>query len=225
LAAAPSRSASAKGRRTSESILATALKIMGEEGYASLTVGRIAAATGMRKGNLQYHFPTKAGLLRAVLRHQVDEQKRRWLTVLEQAPMDPEQRLRHMVRYEIDLGRDEVVKAQANEKWAFAAHDDLGGQITADWYRWAASQYAELIGDLDKRSPVSERKARAACLYSLLEGAAPFFGRTGRTIGPHGDVGATIEAFAIALARGLVAVPEEPRQPERTYAEVIHARR
>lgn len=199
----PARSASAKGRRTSESILATALKIMGEEGYANLTIGRIAAATGMRKGNLQYHFPSKPGLLRAVLRFQVDRQKEGWAAAYAVAPREPLDRLRYMIRYELSLNADEVVKARAKEKWAFAAHDDEGRRIAADWYSWVAERYAELIGAIDAAANSRTRRVRAATMYALLEGSAPYFGKTGRAAGAIPGLGQGLETAALAIARGL----------------------
>jgi len=168
---------SAKGRETRTAILAAALDLMGREGYASLTLGRVAEETGIRKGNLQYYFPTKRDFLRAVVDYQVARQKQRWRRALARSPADAIARLEAMIRYEIRLDRDEVVKAQASEKYAFAAHDDEARATAADWYDWVTGQYADLIAPCRPDLDTAARKRLGAYLYSLLEGASPFFSR------------------------------------------------
>ena len=81
-----------------------------------------------------------------------------------------------MIRYEIRLDRDEVVKAQASEKWAFAAHDDEARATVADWYGWVAGQYADLVAPCRPDLDTAARARLGAYLYCLLEGASPFFG-------------------------------------------------
>ncbi len=173
---AASEPKSRKGRETRTAILAAALDLMGREGYASLTLGRVATETGIRKGNLQYYFPTKRDFLRAVVDYQVARQKQRWRRALKRAPADADTRLEAMIRYEIRLDRDEVVKAQASEKWAFAAHDNEARATVADWYAWVAGQYADLIAPCRPDLDAAARARLGAYLYALLEGASPFFG-------------------------------------------------
>ncbi len=202
--AAPARDSarprSPKGRRTSDHILATALEIMGREGYASLSIGKIASATGVRKGNLQYYFPTKTTLLRAVLSYQVSRQKERWTKHLAGAPAEPRTRILTMLRYENSLSRDEVVKAQAWEKWAFAAHDEEAGTIVGDWYDWVTTQYAILLEALRPDLDEAGRRGTAACIYALMEGGGPFFGKSGRRAHAPKTMGALLESAALELA-------------------------
>jgi AcrR family transcriptional regulator len=202
--AAPARGSvrprSPKGRRTSDHILATALEIMGREGYASLSIGKIASATGVRKGNLQYYFPTKTTLLRAVLSYQVNRQKDRWAKHLATAPAEPRARLLTMLRYENSLNRDEVVKAQAWEKWAFAAHDEEAGTIVGDWYDWVTAQYAILLAARPRPDPVAARRGLAACIYAQMEGGGPFFGKSGRRARAPRAMSTLMESAAVELA-------------------------
>lgn len=194
------RPRSPKGQRTSDQILATALEIMGREGYAALSIGRIASATGVRKGNLQYYFPTKTTLLRAVLSYQVNRQKERWTKHLDSAPAEPRARLLAMLRYENSLNRDEVVKAQAWEKWAFAAHDEEAGAIVGDWYDWVTGRYAELLEGVRSDLNEADRRGLGACLYAQMEGGGPFFGKSGRRARAPKAMAALMENAALDLA-------------------------
>jgi AcrR family transcriptional regulator len=52
--------------RTRERILAVSLALFNTRGLGRITTAEIAAAAGIREGNLQYHFPRKSGLVEAV---------------------------------------------------------------------------------------------------------------------------------------------------------------
>ena len=48
---------------TRERILEASLRLFNEQGYAATSLAEIAASTGIAKGNLTYHFPTKYDLV------------------------------------------------------------------------------------------------------------------------------------------------------------------
>lgn len=63
-AAPPRRGRPSTGAR--ERILAAAMETMKDEGYAGLTVAKVAARAGESKALIAYHFGSKAGLVDAV---------------------------------------------------------------------------------------------------------------------------------------------------------------
>lgn len=52
---------------TKESLLASAARVVKEDGAAHLTLDRVAREAGVSKGGLLYHFPTKDALVTALL--------------------------------------------------------------------------------------------------------------------------------------------------------------
>jgi len=64
---------SERGAATREHILATATAMFGESGYRGASLRDIAARCGLTHPGLLYHFPTKAGLLEAVLQRRDQE--------------------------------------------------------------------------------------------------------------------------------------------------------
>jgi AcrR family transcriptional regulator len=52
---------------TRDRILAVSLALFNARGLGRVTTAEIAAATGIREGNLQYHFPRKSGLVEAMV--------------------------------------------------------------------------------------------------------------------------------------------------------------
>jgi len=58
-----------------EKILIKAVELFNEQGISSTSPNQIAAALGISPGNLTYHYPTKATLVKAVYERMHDESK------------------------------------------------------------------------------------------------------------------------------------------------------
>ena len=52
-----------------EQILQTAIEMIADEGYSSLTMRALARASGLKLGALQYHFKTWEDMMRALVAH------------------------------------------------------------------------------------------------------------------------------------------------------------
>ena len=60
------RAADGPALSTRDRILAVSLDLFNARGLGRVTTAEIAAAVGIREGNLQYHFPRKSGLVEAL---------------------------------------------------------------------------------------------------------------------------------------------------------------
>ncbi|HMH58089.1 MAG TPA: TetR/AcrR family transcriptional regulator [Galbitalea sp.] len=67
------------GTARREQITRAAIEVLASEGYAATSLSAIAIRIGVSKGNLSYHFASKAELLRAVVNY-VLESAAAWLT-------------------------------------------------------------------------------------------------------------------------------------------------
>lgn len=67
--------AKSKGEKTRDRVLAAARKLMNEKGFCSTSVNDIIEATGVKKGNLYFHFAGKEELGLAVLEQAHEEFK------------------------------------------------------------------------------------------------------------------------------------------------------
>jgi AcrR family transcriptional regulator len=67
------------GNARREQITRAAIEVLASEGYAATSLSAIATRIGVSKGNLSYHFATKAELLRAVVNY-VLESAAAWMT-------------------------------------------------------------------------------------------------------------------------------------------------
>ena len=72
-------------KQTRELIFEAASRILCEDGWVSLTLTAVAAAAGLSKGGLLYHFPNKVALIEALFEYHNDKFERRLaeLTVAE----------------------------------------------------------------------------------------------------------------------------------------------
>src|SRR5690348_14612111 len=69
---ASARAAATKGERTRQDIVDRALALAGEVGLEGVSIGVLAAATGLSKSGLFAHFKSKEALQLAVLQEAID---------------------------------------------------------------------------------------------------------------------------------------------------------
>lgn len=82
-----------KGRETREMILRAALSILIDEGYRAMSMRRVAAACGMKFGNLTYHYRTREDLVRELLDAVIRSYEQEFDAIVHGAGLSPEQRL------------------------------------------------------------------------------------------------------------------------------------
>ena len=78
----------AKSRDTRAKILAAALAEASDAGFHKTSVARIAARAGVAVGNLHYHFGSRRGLLRELMRTLVADLRSRLLVAIPDEPVD-----------------------------------------------------------------------------------------------------------------------------------------
>jgi AcrR family transcriptional regulator len=179
------------GERKQE-ILQTAIEIIEDEGYASLSMRALARASGMKLGALQYHFRTWEDLLRSVVNY-----------IAENIRAGSESR---------NLALD---SASVTEIAAFMLEDNAGAEnaLFSDrlWPQlWAMEQveplvsdlleevYAEYLEILEKAmeaTGIESPHAEALCVMSMLEGESLFTGQGRRWEGDKEAVRETILKF------------------------------
>lgn len=166
-----------KGRDRVESILDAATSILIAEGYAGLSTRKVAACAGVRLGHLQYYFPTKQDVVRALLERYLERAGR---SVAERiaAAATPQSRL--------DAVLDVILADQQSgdacrffwELWALAARDPAVADAMQAFYRayWRSVVVALLDVEPALGRPRAER--RAALLIAMLEGLSLFRSRS-----------------------------------------------
>ncbi len=170
------RANTAKGADRVEEILKTTLDIIAVDGHAGLTLEGVAKRVGIKKGNLQYYFPSRAHLLRAALSRMMDRHREEWILVHDRHVGNPLHCIKRLVAFELKANEDEKFLALVRERWSLETHDEGTRSLRDRWYDWVTGRYADLIARL--RPELGERACRqlAITIYSMLVGSAPFFG-------------------------------------------------
>ena len=179
------------GERKQE-ILQTAIEIIEDEGYASLSMRALARASGMRLGALQYHFRTWEDLLRSLVNY-----------------------ISENIRAGSESRNLEFDSASVTEIAAFMLEDNAGAEnaLFSDrlWPQlWAMEQVEPLVSDLLEEvyakyleflekamdaAGIESLHSEALCVMSLLEGESLFTGRGRRWEGDRVLVRETILKF------------------------------
>ena len=97
-------------RDTRQDILNTAQTLFREKGYNAVSVGEIAAALGISKGNLTYYFKRKEEIVEALLE-----------SANPTFPQDPPQTLA-----QLDACLRDMEQARENNAFYFRSHTQLG---------------------------------------------------------------------------------------------------
>ena len=103
------RTAGSVGTETAKRVLKEALTLFAYQGYAAVSMRKIAAACGLQVGALYNHFPTKQAILHALMVDHLED----LLSALEKAqlPSDPAAALEAFTRFHIryHIGKPEEV--------------------------------------------------------------------------------------------------------------------
>ncbi len=86
---------------TREALIAAATDLFAEHGFDGVSVDQIAAASGVNKALINYHFGGKAGLYSEIL-HLIFESMSEGLEAIRQSDAPPDVRLRQVIR---EIGR------------------------------------------------------------------------------------------------------------------------
>lgn len=115
-----------------QQILQTAIEMIADEGYGSLTMRALARASGMTLGALQYHFRTSEEMLRALVRYIAESYSRSFDSFFDSLNNEDE-----------PTGMHGIVK--------FILADETGEALIGDrlWPQlWAMQQVEPLVSDL-----------------------------------------------------------------------------
>jgi AcrR family transcriptional regulator len=176
----PGTAVLAKGRRRAEAILDAATALLIEEGHAGLSTRKVAARAGVRPGHLQYYFPAKQDVVRALL-------ERYLARATDDLTAQPASDSSSASASRLETIIDAILVAQRSaegarffwELWALAARDPAVAEAMQAFYR---SYWRRIVGALLETAPALGRpraERRAALLVALLEGLTLFRSRGG----------------------------------------------
>ncbi|CAM3403690.1 TetR/AcrR family transcriptional regulator [Corallococcus sp. ZKHCc1 1396] len=166
----------AKGTERVGSILDAAMDVLVQDGAAGLSLRGVAQRAGVSLGNLQYYFPTKQDVVRALLARYLEQALQRVHARVEGGGSEPAQRLRHAVDAVLEDQDSPHACQFLAELWALAARDAMVADALAVFYAGYRAAVVELLRELLPDLTPARRERRAALLVAFFEGLSLFRG-------------------------------------------------
>lgn len=161
---------SPKGEERREAIEAAARRMLLDEGYAGVSLRRIATKLGMSVGNLQYYFPTKDDLVESVI---IGETQKPidLLGDVAWSPNDAPKSIRQAVGSLMQYYAGEAGRFYAIME-SLALHDDRYAKLKADGYAQVVRHIEQLIGLVAPDQSNDRAAGLARVLVALIDGAS-----------------------------------------------------
>ncbi len=166
----------AKGHDTREMILEAALHLLVEEGYRAMTMRRIAAESGLKLGNLTYHFPSREDLVMALLDAVISGYQIEFDRIVHASQASAEQRLFNICELILEDIRTKKTTRVFPELWALSSHDHFVFERVHELYARARAPLEEIILEIRPDLPADKRTAMALFISASMEGLTVFAG-------------------------------------------------
>lgn len=188
-----------KGAVTFSSILSAARRVFEQEGYAGLSLRKVADEAGVATGNLNYYFSSKEALVEAMLREALGDFVAQHIAQLEDSPDDPLEALLDVIEfYIVDARRSHRLFMQI---WGYAASGEKPLLLVREIYRPIGRLVLSLVEAARPDASRQEAREIVLQLFSLEEGVKLFIG-----LGPDDDQAlARAEVHVRAVARRIIA--------------------
>lgn len=166
----------APGVETADQILQSAVRVLVDQGYAALSLRKIADHCGMKVGNLSYYFPTKDLLITALLETIMKSYREEAESIYVQEELDAEQKLARLLIFWLEDIQTKWTTNLFPELWAMASHDPFVAEKLDAFYRRGQDHFGQLIAAINPALPELERQVLCAYVSGAMEGATLFAG-------------------------------------------------
>lgn len=161
----------AQGQRTRNGIIEAARKLLLEGGSLEFTLREVALRAGISISNLQYYFPTRLSVLRAVV-EPVVEAYMADLSSAMAADAPPDETLSVLVaRVLLD-----VKNVEGSSLWchfaSLAAVDPECSRLLDEWYETLTHEIGSLINRINPSLGLKECLQKATLLIAMADGIA-----------------------------------------------------
>ena len=158
-----------------EQIVRATVRCLARDGYARLTMKKVAREAGVSQGILHYYFADKRAMLVATLTAVSRDVDRRVAAAQSRAPREPAARLRALVRtcLEVAVDRSEFWVVFL-EFWGEMVHDRRLRAVNAEVYTRTRRLLARLIADGVRagRFRAVDPERAAAVVLGLVDGVS-----------------------------------------------------
>ena len=168
--------ATGKGQNTALAILLAAEKLLIDEGYHNFSLRKVAASAGLTLGNLQYYFPSKDALIKAMLDNCIE----RYLELFEQirssAGTDPQEQFIALITGIIRDLNNKSTTVFFPEVWSLSNHDDHATEFMDAMYGRYRDVLIEVMALINPALSPDQLRRLAIFISASMEGHTIFIG-------------------------------------------------
>ena len=161
---------SSKGEERREAIETAARRMLLDDGYAGVSLRKIATQLGISVGNLQYYFSTKDDLVEAVIIRET-QKPIDMLGDIAWSSDNATTSIREAVESLMQYYASEAGRFYAIME-SLALHDTRYAKLKSDGYAYVLGQIEQLVGLMAPRLDVGRRAGLARVLVALIDGAS-----------------------------------------------------
>ncbi|MBI5506316.1 MAG: TetR/AcrR family transcriptional regulator [Deltaproteobacteria bacterium] len=159
-----------KGRLSADAVLNAAAHLLAQDGYASLSLRKIAQAAGMRLGHVQYYFPAKLDIVHGILERYLQRSTERIRERMAAGLEGSEGALQSAIETVLVDQESAEDCAMFREIWALATHDPGVKEAVHRFYLQYRAQVRAILLQLSPKLDKSRADQRAMILVATLEG-------------------------------------------------------
>lgn len=176
MSAGPRPGTYARGTETVDAILKAAHSVLIEEGASAFTIRRIASASGMKVGNVSYHFPRKEMLIKIMLDELLDSYDKLLESRVRLPDISAEERLRTMIIICLEDIAGKRTTRLFTELWALANHNAFIADRVRAFYLRVHDFIGEAVAALNPALSPDAVHTVALYISASMEGSTPFLG-------------------------------------------------
>jgi AcrR family transcriptional regulator len=173
------RKPQARGLRTRQVIIETAIELLRSNGAAGFSVDQVADAMGISRGNLNYHYPRRDDVIRAMAEALLERYRVRFDVLCARISVRGDNDLGEIVEWLLEDALDPPTAELFPQLFALAGHDTVVSDTVDRLYSEATRALVRSL-DLDPDDPrTADLQDHLYLLASLIEGTTLLFGRAG----------------------------------------------
>ncbi len=165
-----------KGQSRVSSIITAAENILIEEGYHNFSLRKVAAAAGIKLGNLQYYFPTKDELVKTMLNQVIEVYLENFEMLRASAGENPKEQFRIILKHIINDLNSKKTTVFFPEIWSLSNHEEHVTQYMDAMYGRYRAILEEIITLINPSLSTDQVKRVALFISASMEGHTIFIG-------------------------------------------------
>lgn len=163
-----------KGRDKRLQVLEAAADLLIESGYHNFSMRKVADAAGIRLGNLQYYFPSKEKLVKAMLDNALSRYLDDFFEIRQQGT--PEEQFLTVINHVVFDLNSKRTTVFFPELWSLSNHEKGVTKSMDDMYEDYRRVLADIINEINPELSRAQARRLALFISASLEGHTIFIG-------------------------------------------------